>query len=85
MANPIDGAGGYPLLEALLAQRGMSLKGIYTYRVTAQIFDVSVRTIQEWIREEKLQARNLPGRGRFLSEDLEDFLINSRKRRKGAR
>jgi transposase len=67
----------YPLLEALLRQRGLRLRGIYTNRDAAQIFQVSVRTIQEWSREGKLQARDLPGRGRFLSEDLEAFLQKS--------
>jgi len=40
----------YPLLESLLAQKGMSLKGTYTNRNVADIFNVSVRTIQDWLR-----------------------------------
>jgi len=70
----------YPLLESLLAQKGMSLKGTYTNRNVAGIFDVSVRTIQDWVRKGDLIARNLPGRGKFLSEDLESFLRNSVRR-----
>lgn len=75
-------AGGvrYPLLESLLAQKGLSLKGIYTVRDGAAIFGVANRTIQDWVREGKLLARDLPGRGRFLSEDLEDFLQKSVKK-----
>jgi hypothetical protein len=67
----------YPLLEPLLSQKGLCLKGIYTVRDAASIFDVSVRTIQDWMLDGKLIARDLPGRGRFLSEDLERFLQNS--------
>jgi hypothetical protein len=67
----------YPLLESVLTQQGLLLKGIYTNRDAAQIFGVSVRTIQDWVRNADLVSRNLPGRGRFLSEDLENFLRNS--------
>jgi len=64
----------YPLLQALLTQRGLPLEGIYTNRKAARIFGVCVRTIQDWSRDGKLRQRDLPGRGRFLSEDLEEFL-----------
>lgn len=67
----------YALLEPLLSEKGLRLKGIYTVRDAASIFDVSVRTIQDWMRDGKLIARDLPGRGRFLSEDLERLLQNS--------
>ena len=70
----------YPLLESLLQQRGLLIRGIYTVQDTATIFDVSKRTIQEWVRNGKLLARDLPGRGRFLCEDLELFLQNSLKK-----
>jgi predicted site-specific integrase-resolvase len=63
------------------------MKGIWSLRDTAQLFPtrlpgkhVSVRTIQDWIKDGKLVARDLPGRGRFLSEDLEAFLRDSRRR-----
>jgi hypothetical protein len=72
--------GRYPLLEALLAQKGLPLKGIWTLRDAAMIFEAAVRTTQDWIRDGKLIARDLPGRGRFLSEDLEAFLQNSVQR-----
>jgi excisionase family DNA binding protein len=67
----------YPLLEPILRQKGLTLKGIYTGGDAARIFGVSVRTIQDWCREGKLRSRDLPGRGRFLSTDLEAFLENS--------
>ena len=66
--------GRNPLLEALLKEKGLALKGIYKYQDVAQIFDASVRTIQQWVRDGKLRCRDLPARGRFLSEDLEAFL-----------
>jgi excisionase family DNA binding protein len=81
MSNSPQHVARYPLLEALLEQKGLELKGIYTVRDAARIFGVSVRTIQDWVRDGKLLARDLPGRGRFLSEDLERFLQESARRR----
>lgn len=69
--------GKFPLLETLLVAKGLSLKGTYTNRDVADMFDVAVRTIQEWSRNGNLKPRKLPGRARFLSEDLEEFLQNS--------
>jgi hypothetical protein len=69
--------GRYPLLEELLRQKGLRLLGIYKYKDASAIFDVSLGTIKQWCREDKLRSRNLPGRGRFLSQDLEDFLAGS--------
>ena len=69
--------GKYELLEALVQERGLGLKGAYTNRDVANIFGVSVRTIQEWSRNGDLSRRRLPGRFRFLSADLEAFLRNS--------
>lgn len=66
--------GRYPLLEALLGQKGTQLQGIWTNRDVAGIFGVATRTIQDWITDGRLIPRDLPGRGRFLSEDLEGFL-----------
>ncbi len=69
----------YELLEAILKQRGLPLQAIYTYADASRIMGASVRTIQEWRRDKKLLSRNLPGRGRFLSVDLEEFLRQSLK------
>ena len=77
MTGPSRESHRYPLLESLLAARGLSLKGIYTNTDAAKIFGVSKRTILDWLRDRKLIARDLPGRGRFLSEDLELFLQKS--------
>jgi hypothetical protein len=50
----------YPLLESVLRQKGRSLQGIYKYKDAAEIFDASVRTIQQWVRDRKLRCRDLP-------------------------
>jgi excisionase family DNA binding protein len=70
----------YPLLQELLLARGEGLRGLYAVKDVSNLFGVSVRTIQDWIARGRLDARDLPGRGRFLSQDLETFLINSRKK-----
>lgn len=77
MSDGTNEAARYPLLESLLAAAGLQLQGIYTIRDAATIFKVTPRTIQERCRSGKLPSRDLPGRGRFLSEDLEAFLRNS--------
>jgi transposase len=69
----------YPLLKALLDEKRLPLTGTYTNHDVAKIFGVSVRTIQDWSRNGDLTPRNLPGRARFLSQDLEEFLRNSSK------
>ena len=79
-------SGKYLLLEALLSERGLPLKGLYTYSDAAKIFNCSIRALQERVRNGDLRKRNLLGRAKFLSVDLEDFLQNSLKkteRRKG--
>jgi excisionase family DNA binding protein len=81
MSNSPEEGTRYALLEALLEVKGLKLKGIYTIRDAAQIFGTSVRTIQDWVRDGKLVARELPGRGRFLSEDLDRFLRESVRKR----
>jgi hypothetical protein len=77
MRDPAPKVVAYPLLEALLSEKSLQLKGTYTYRDAAAIFDCSIRALQERIRSGQLQKRNLPGRGRFLSIDLEHFLEKS--------
>ena len=81
MSIPHEESVRYPLLEALLAQKGLQLQGIYSVRSAATLFAVSVRTIQEWAWDGRVAVRDLPGRGRFLSEDLEAFLQASVRRR----
>jgi hypothetical protein len=67
----------YPLLETILAYRGLQMRAYYTVRDAAAIFGVSVRAIQDRVKRRQLKARDLPGHGRFLPLDLEEFLNNS--------
>lgn len=69
----------FPLLWGLLQYRELPYKPTYTVTETAAIFGVSGRTIRKMIASGKLIARDLPGRARFLAQDLEDFLRNSRR------
>jgi hypothetical protein len=69
----------YPLLEAVLAIQKMQLKPMYSNRDVAQIFDVCVRAIQNWISAGRLVPRDLPGRWKFFPQDLEDFLRTSKR------
>lgn len=69
----------FPLLWGLLQYRELPYKPTYTVTETAAIFGVSGRTIRKMIAAGKLPACDLPGRARFLAQDLEDFLRNSRR------
>lgn len=69
----------YPLLEAILAIQNLPLQPLYTNRDVAGIFKVCVRAIQNSISSGHLVARDLPGRWKFLPQDLEDFIRSSRK------
>jgi transposase len=71
----------YPLLEEILSIKGLPLQPTYSNRDVATIFGVSIRAIQDRIASGQLVARDLPGRARFLSLDLEQFIENSRKPR----
>jgi hypothetical protein len=77
MRDPSSKVTEYPLLEALLREKSLPLKGTYRYQDATAIFDCSKRALQERIRSGQLQKRNLPGRAKFLSVDLESFLQNS--------
>ncbi len=69
----------FPLLETVLFHKSLQLKGFYTIHDAAELFGVSVRSIQSRMKRGQLTSRNLPGRARFLSIDLELFLQNSSK------
>lgn len=68
----------YPLLQEILNLRGLPLRAIYSTRDIAEIFKVSVRAVQYRIASGKLVPRDLPGRAKFLAEDVEQFLRLSR-------
>jgi len=77
MNNPIA---KLPLLQDLLTIKGRELQATYTIRDLAQLFSVSARAIQNRVASGQITSRNLPGRARFLSEDLETFLAASKKK-----
>jgi len=70
----------YPLLQEILTLRGLSLQPVYSIHDLANIFSVTPRAIQNRVALGQVQSRNLPGRAKFLSEDLEAFLVASRKK-----
>jgi hypothetical protein len=70
----------YPLLQEYLDLRGIQLQPAYRNREVAVIFDVTIRTIQAHIQRGDLVPRDLPGGRRFLPSDLEEYLINSRRK-----
>lgn len=72
-------ANRYRLLEEILRIKGLSLQATYTIGDIARIFVVSIRAIQNRVASGQLIPRNLPGRAKFLTQDVEDFLLASRK------
>jgi hypothetical protein len=83
MSDQASVLGKYPLLEAVLAAKGLLVKGVWTITDVANLFGIRNRAVYDWINNQKFTARDLPGRGRFLSEDLEEFLRNSKRLPKG--
>jgi hypothetical protein len=70
----------YPLLGQILTILNLPLQPLYSARDLALIFRVSLRAIQHRIEAGRLTPRDLPGRAKFLPQDIEDFLAASRKR-----
>lgn len=70
--------GKYQLLQEILAIRDLPLQAMYSVRDIATIFGVSVRAIQNRVVSGQLKPRNLPGRAKFLTQDIEEFLRTSR-------
>lgn len=70
----------YPLLQEILSLQGRPLQATYTTRDLAQLFNVSPRAIQNRVASGQIPSRDLPGRAKFLSEDLEAFLASSVKK-----
>jgi hypothetical protein len=72
----------YPLLQELLALRGLKLKPGYTNGDLAEIFGVTIRAIQARMKNGDLTPHTgLPGGIRLWPSELEDYLRNSRKGR----
>lgn len=67
----------YPFLQELLTLKGRQIQATYTIRELAQIFNVSPRAIQTRVALGQIASRDLPGRAKFLPEDIEVFLASS--------
>ncbi|MDR3727903.1 MAG: hypothetical protein P4K86_12760 [Terracidiphilus sp.] len=72
--------GKYRLLEEILSFKGLSLQPVYSIHDVANLFKVTARAIQNRVALGQIQSRNLPGRAKFLSEDIEAFLAASKKK-----
>lgn len=80
MSNSLSAATRYPLLAELLEAQQRPLTATFSIADVAALFSVSPRSIQNRVASGQLQARNLPGRARFLAVDLEAFLAASKKK-----
>lgn len=69
----------YPLLEEILGIKNQPLQPMYSIHDIAKLFNVSVRAIQNRVASGQLNRRDLPGRAKFLTQDLENLLAGSRK------
>lgn len=69
----------YPLLQAILDVKGRPLQPWYSTRDFAELFGVSPRSIQNRVSSGELTPRNLPGGAKYLPQDIEAFLVASRK------
>lgn len=71
----------YALLEEILSLRNLHLQATFSIRDVATIFGVSPRAIQNRVASGQLPVRDLPGRAKFLPQDLEEFLLASKRPR----
>jgi hypothetical protein len=69
----------FPMLEAMLRIKGFQLQATYSIRDLAHLFNVSARAIQNRVASGQITARDLPGRAKFLPQDIEAFLSASKK------
>lgn len=69
----------YPLFQEILTLKSLPLQPTYTVRDLARIFGVCTRAIQNRVASGQLAARDLPGRAKFLPQDIEMFLSDSKK------
>ena len=67
----------YPRLSSFLALKGHALKSAFTLQEVAAMFDVSVRTIQNWTKSGHLNQRDVPGRAKIFPADVETLFANS--------
>jgi hypothetical protein len=81
MNEPLDESVRFPLLTQLSRQRGMQILAIYKMHEAAALFGASRRAMNDRVADGQLTVRDLPGHGRFLPQDLEEFLAASAKKR----
>jgi hypothetical protein len=67
----------YPLFEAMLRSKGLTLQAKYTCQDIASLFGVTAQTIQNKVKDGTLPSRRLIGGGRFLPIDIENYLRNA--------
>jgi hypothetical protein len=72
----------FPLLAQLSELRGMPMLPVYQMGDAARLFGAKRRTMNDRAADGQLTVRDLPGRGRFLPQDLEEFIAGSAKNRK---
>lgn len=77
--NHQEQAARYPMLAEMLEGRKLPFQPSYTMRSAGEIFGVTGRAMLNRVAAGKLVARDLPGRARFLNQDLEAFLAASAK------
>lgn len=70
----------YPLIQEILSLKELPVRPVYTIRDLASIFNVTPRAIQNRVALGQIPSRDLPGRARFLLEDIEAFLVASLKK-----
>jgi hypothetical protein len=70
----------YPLLQEYLAIQDMTLRPAYTIPEVANLFRVSVRTIQDRIAHGQIIVRDIPGRAGILPADLEAVFTRTKKK-----
>jgi len=80
MSNDPAAVKKYPLLTEILTAQQLQIHATYTIGDVARLFGVSSRAIQNRVASGQLTARDLPGRARFLSEDLETFIASSKRK-----
>jgi hypothetical protein len=80
MSSEVIAAKKFPILTEILAIQQLPLRATYTIGDVARLFGVTQRAIHNRVASGQLSARDLPGRARFLSEDIEAFLVASKRK-----
>jgi len=64
----------YKTLREWAAFHNLPLKPAYTVTEVARMFDVSKRTVQQWVADGLIETRNVPGRSKIFASHLEEIL-----------